>query len=144
MVIFTLGYEKRSVENFLDILKSEGVTVVIDVRANPVSRKKGFSKKGLEVILKGHGIEYLHIKELGAPRALRDKLSSDGDYLSFFEEYKELITDRLDVIRGLIDRLLKEYGCLMCYEEQANNCHRSQIAGIIATMSPEEVRIEHL
>ena len=43
--IFTFGYEGLSLKAFIARLKSARVETVIDVRANPLSRKPGFSKR---------------------------------------------------------------------------------------------------
>jgi uncharacterized protein (DUF488 family) len=43
----TIGYEGRSLEDYLNVLLQEGVTLLCDVRRNPLSRKYGFSKSTL-------------------------------------------------------------------------------------------------
>lgn len=43
-VVYTIGYEGIDLEQFIDIIKKNHIDTIIDVRKNPVSRKKGFSK----------------------------------------------------------------------------------------------------
>ena len=45
--VSTIGYEGRTLENYLNELLRSGVTVLCDVRRNPISRKYGFSKNTL-------------------------------------------------------------------------------------------------
>ena len=42
--ICTIGYEGGTVPGFISALKDADVELVLDIRAAPVSRKKGFSK----------------------------------------------------------------------------------------------------
>jgi len=44
-VLFTIGYEKISFEEYLNRLLNNDVKVLVDVRNNPLSMKYGFSKR---------------------------------------------------------------------------------------------------
>ena len=46
-LIFTIGYEKSTIDEFVDRLADAEIEVLVDVRELPLSRKKGFSKNGL-------------------------------------------------------------------------------------------------
>ena len=46
-VVYTIGYEGVDIDCFVATLRTVGVTLLADVRAVAVSRKKGFSKNGL-------------------------------------------------------------------------------------------------
>ena len=70
--LYTLGYEGADIQLFIRTLLNAGVKVVADVRAVPLSRKKGFSKRGLSAQLASAGIEYVHFVDLGNPREGRD------------------------------------------------------------------------
>ncbi|MEN6328638.1 MAG: DUF488 domain-containing protein, partial [Syntrophomonas sp.] len=58
--IYTIGYEGKTVDEFLRVLEKAKISIVIDVRENPNSRKKGFSKKILSETLNNNGIQYRH------------------------------------------------------------------------------------
>ncbi|MCY3786821.1 MAG: DUF488 domain-containing protein [bacterium] len=45
--IVSVGYQGRTVDQLIDVLRGGGVEVLVDVRLNPISRKPGFSKKPL-------------------------------------------------------------------------------------------------
>ena len=101
-MLYTVGYEKKSVEEFVDCLKSYDIDTLVDVREIPLSRKKGFSKTLLSEFLEKSGIEYVHIKELGSPKELRNKLYADGDYQYFFKEYSKYIKSKKKLFRNYI------------------------------------------
>ncbi len=55
-IIFTIGYEGADPERFVATLLEAGVTVLADVRAVALSRKRGFSKTALRNAVEGQGI----------------------------------------------------------------------------------------
>jgi len=75
-ILYTIGYEKRTIGEYIEILVTNDVALVIDVRKNPLSRKKGFSKKALASALSEVGIAYRHLPELGIAS---DRTESDPD-----------------------------------------------------------------
>jgi len=53
MKIFTIGFTKKSAEEFFTLLKDAGVRRVIDIRLNNTSQLAGFAKaRDLEYFLK--------------------------------------------------------------------------------------------
>ncbi len=70
--LFTIGYEGRDIDEFVSLLKDNGITRLIDVREIPFSRKKGFSKSRLNERLQNENIDYVHIKALGSPSEIRE------------------------------------------------------------------------
>jgi len=123
---YTIGYEKKTIEQFIKLLKMKKVNTVVDVRKNPVSQyKPEFSKENLEKILHQNGIRYVHYPELGVPSEIRRKLGETGDYDWFFKWYDE------NVIPKLSELDLKTLGypiAIMCVEYDPTRCHRHRIA----------------
>ncbi len=70
--LFTVGYEGKTVDELLDALKGAGIELLIDVRAVAASRRPGFSKTALAGALAEQGIDYLHLRPLGTPKAGRE------------------------------------------------------------------------
>ena len=79
-VLFTIGFEGRGPEEVLEILKRKRIDCVADIRQNPNSRKPGFSKNRFAESCGAAGIEYIHIKELGTPRIIRDRMKENWDF----------------------------------------------------------------
>ena len=144
MRLFTIGYEKKDIESFINMLNANGVEVVIDIRANPYSRIKDFSKKTLAAHLEKSGIEYLHAGELGSPKDLRDKVRDDDDYEYFFIEYEKY----LDTQKHVLDDLARSFAgraiCLLCLEADENRCHRKSVAEKLSKMADGAFEILHL
>jgi len=124
---YTIGYADKQIGEFLDILKARGVKVLIDVRYNAVSCKPEFSKSRLKEYLEANGIRYLHVRELGVPRAVRNRLIETGDYEWFFRWYDDNViaaqTERLNELLALDCPFV-----IMCAEPEPFRCHRARIA----------------
>lgn len=136
--LFTIGYEGADLADFLGRLQVEGVSILVDVRQMPLSRRRGYSKTKLSEILEQHGIGYVHRRELGAPKELRNLLKDTGNYREYFRRFNAY----LDTQRAALERLIDE--CvgsvvLMCYERDPLECHRSAVArelGKLADLTP--------
>jgi len=123
---YTVGYEKKTIEQFLEMLETKKIGTVLDVRKNPVSQyKPEFSKDNLEKILSRNNIKYVHYPELGVPSEVRRKLGDTGDYDWFFKWYDENVISKLDQME------LESLGyhiAVMCVEYDPTKCHRHRIA----------------
>ena len=128
--LVTIGYEGRSLEGYLNDLLGHGVTLLCDVRRNPLSRKYGFSKGTLSKACEGVGIRYEHLPELGIPSDQRRELHTQADYYALFAEYEQQSLPReraaLDKIRGWV--VAGERVALTCFERLPQECHRHCVA----------------
>ena len=86
--LFTIGYEGRTQDEYLALLRGAGVTLLADVRRNPISRKKGFSKGTLAHGCAAVGIRYEHLPELGIASEKRKNLATQADVDALFAEYE--------------------------------------------------------
>ena len=91
IILFTIGYEGISLEQYINKLIVNDIKVLCDVRKNPFSMKYGFSKKQLMTVCEGVGIEYVHIPEVGIESNKRQKLNTQDDYEELFDFYKSNI-----------------------------------------------------
>ena len=68
-LVYTLGTSTRSPQEFIDLLSSHGVEVVVDVRKFPSSRFEHFHRGKLASLLSESGIDYVYMgEELGGYR----------------------------------------------------------------------------
>ncbi|WP_058302408.1 DUF488 domain-containing protein [Gorillibacterium timonense] len=144
MDIFTVGYEGEIIENWTDRLVEAGVTVLIDIREKPISRKKGFSKTALKKQLEENNIGYIHCRDLGSPSDIRKQLHHDKDFITFFDLYDHYLDENQDTLVKIIEEVKGEKPCLMCFEKNHRQCHRSAVAKRLEKIYPDEVRIVHL
>ena len=143
--LFTIGYEGRSIDEYLNLLIKNNIKVLCDVRKNPLSRKYGFSKKFLKNITEKLKIEYLHIPELGIKSNLRKNLFSEKDYKELFSLYrKETLSKKEKELNTLIDVLRKKKRiALTCFELQPSFCHRHCVSSSLKKINPK-LNIKHL
>ncbi|WP_440997984.1 DUF488 domain-containing protein [Arhodomonas sp. SL1] len=138
--LFTIGYERASLENFVATLEHAGVSVLVDVRLSPHSRRREFALKHLAATMDEHGIRYESWPELGTPRPAQDAAKA-GDMATFERLYQQrLETDAArQALAELVDLVRDETPCLLCYERDPSRCHRRLItealrrrAGVLA------------
>ena len=129
MRAYTIGYEGKTPESFVETLKRNNIQQLIDVRELAASRKNGFSKSSLSRMLRDNGIIYKHFPQLGSPRDVRHKLYDDKNYREFFREYTKYLSEPeteefLTDLEGLAQ---VRRTVIMCFEKDVNVCHRSII-----------------
>lgn len=125
-VIVSIGYEGRSVEDVVSLLAANEVSVLVDVRLNAVSRKKGFSKTALSNALGEAGIEYRHERALGNPKENREPFRNGDE--SARDTYSRILSDgSRDTYEAVIALAREKRVALLCFERSHESCHRSCI-----------------
>lgn len=144
--IFTIGYEGKSIEKYVTELIRNSVTVLCDVRKNPLSMKFGFSKKQLKGIVESVGIKYIHFPGLGIVSSKRQELHSKSDYNKLFLEYQRttLRKNESDIIA--LKKIFEENGriALTCFEADSVCCHRSHTANALLDAIKDPPSVIHL
>lgn len=144
--LFTLGYEKKSIDLYLDKLKENNIFMVIDVRNNPHSRKYGFSKRLLAKFVKFVGAEYTHLPKLGVPPQLRRELDDDEAYSNLFKYYEAKIlshqTKSLNMLKNILQQ--KKRVALTCFEADHRSCHRSILAKYLTKIENMILPVKHI
>jgi hypothetical protein len=125
-LVYTIGYEGKSITQFIDKLKLLNIEQLIDVREIALSRKNGFAKTALRKGLTDNGIVYKHLPELGSPSDIRHKLKEDWDYVAFFQDYaKSLERPESQTALAELENLAHiRKSVLMCFEYSVEKCHR--------------------
>ncbi|MFA6440777.1 MAG: DUF488 family protein [Sterolibacterium sp.] len=128
--VCTIGYEGRSLEGYLNRLISTGVTLLCDVRRNPLSRKYGFSKGTLAKGCEGVGIRYEHLPELGIASEERRELETQADYDALFAVYRRDTLPQQARALAQIQQWVNqgERVALTCFEALPQQCHRHCVA----------------
>jgi len=126
------GYEGRGLDELLQDAERWGVTAVVDVRLNPISRKRGLSKTALRTALEGQGVQYVHLPSLGNPKDNRAAFAETQTEAGrsararFVDEV--LSTPEADEALGFVEEL-QESGpvLLLCFEASERLCHRALV-----------------
>lgn len=126
----SIGYEGRSLEGYMNALLKAGVTILCDVRKNPLSRKFGFSRKTLSHVCAELDIRYEHRPQLGINSDERQELNSLADYQALFQRYEQTtLAGEAEAVQE-ISSWIKSGECvaLTCYERLPEYCHRTRVA----------------
>lgn len=142
----TIGYEASSLENYLNRLLRNGVTLLCDVRRNPLSRKYGFSKGTLSKACEGVGIRYEHLPELGIDSDQRRELNTQADYDALFEVYERESLPKQAEALAKISQWIRdgERVALTCFEKHPHQCHRHCVAEALEQGGKDRLVAVHL
>jgi hypothetical protein len=145
-VLFTIGYEGISLEEYLVRLLKNDIKILVDVRNNPLSMKYGFSKTLLKRYCESLGIKYVHIPEVGIQSEQRQELNTQADYDKLFTVYRKQNLAKTTKAQTDILNLLKENKriALTCFEANICQCHRKHLAEAIENLPGFEYKVEHI
>lgn len=129
MTLFTIGFTKKSAEEFFAKLSQAGVKRLVDVRLNNVSQLAGFAKReDLKYFAKALcGIEYVHLVELAPTQEMLDEYKKNGgDWEAYERKFLELLQTRR--VEDTIPKEVLDGACLLCSEHEPDHCHRRLVA----------------
>ncbi|MCL4500051.1 MAG: DUF488 domain-containing protein [Chloroflexi bacterium] len=141
--LYTIGYTKKTLREFISRLRTAQVDCVVDVRLNNTSQLAGFSKRDdLEFLLmEGFGIGYVHAPEFAPTEEMLHAYKNSKDWDSYESAYWGLAEER--GMSFAFIKLAKKAGCqrpcLLCAEPDAEHCHRRILAQAIETRTLVEV-----
>ncbi|HEY0519080.1 MAG TPA: DUF488 domain-containing protein [Ilumatobacteraceae bacterium] len=124
--IATIGYQGRTIDEFVAMLAAAQVDVLVDVREHAVSRRPGFSKRSLSAAVEAAHITYRHEPLLGNPKPNRDALRAGSQaarntFLAHMNNGGRKVYDEIVELAG--ERTV----ALVCFERNHDECHRSCI-----------------
>lgn len=143
MLLHTAGYEGLNIDDFVQGLCDAGVDQIIDVRQYPISRKRGFSKNALASRLAEEGIAYLHIRELGCPKPIREQYKVDANWRRYEQDFVKYVSTQGAALERVALETKTKRPCLVCFEADAAFCHRRLVAEATQTRQPR-LKIGHL
>lgn len=130
-LIYTIGHSTRSPEDFLALLRQQGIEVLVDVRRFPTSRRHPhFVREALAEALETAGIEYIHEPEMGGRRTSRPDTPNTAWRVKGFQGY----ADHMETpgFRAALERVIARGAerptAVMCAEITPWRCHRQLIA----------------
>jgi uncharacterized protein (DUF488 family) len=129
--VCTIGHSNRSIEEFISLLKQNGIACVLDIRTVPKSRHNPqFGQDQLPGSLSAAGIEYRYLGGLGGLRRPRQDSPNGGWRNTSFRGYADYMqTDAFTENVDTVVALAENTRCaLMCAEAVPWRCHRSLVA----------------
>jgi uncharacterized protein (DUF488 family) len=141
---FTIGHSTRSVQDFISLLLSHQIDLVVDVRTVPRSRRNPqFNRETLPQSLQEAGIGYEHVAALGGFRRPSPHSSNAGWRNASFRGYADYMQTAAfaAAIESLAERAQRQRLAVMCAEAVPWRCHRSLIADALVTRG---IRVEEI
>lgn len=125
---FTLGYEGRTADDIIGILCDAGVRSLLDIRHTPVSMyKPELSKANLQKKIETAGLCYVHLREWGVPKCIRERAADSGTRDTIWDWYDERIVGPF-FERNLHWFLNLDHPvAMMCVEHDPTECHRHRL-----------------
>ncbi|MEN3308960.1 MAG: hypothetical protein V7603_5162 [Micromonosporaceae bacterium] len=125
-----VGYQGHTADSLVEALCDAGVTRVVDVRLNAVSRRPGFGKTALAASLQAAGIAYEHRPELGNPKRNRASFGgSAAEREKAHAAYRAVLASPAG--RAGVDAVARaaarETVALLCVETDPECCHRADV-----------------
>lgn len=143
--LYTIGYTRKSLRQFMGLLLSVGVDAIIDVRLRNRSQLAGFAKQDdLAFLLwEGFGIEYEHCPDLAPTAEILDAYKAGGSWSGYEESFLRLLEQRqaTPIGQGILSRYQRP--CLLCTEPAPDRCHRRLVAEWWLARLPN-LRVVHL
>ncbi|MEO8628091.1 MAG: DUF488 domain-containing protein [Betaproteobacteria bacterium] len=143
-LICTIGHSNRPIETFIDLLLSNQIAHVLDVRTVPRSHHNPqFNRDDLPVSLDAFQIAYTHMPSLGGLRhACADSPNTGWHNLSFREyaDYMQTL-EFAQSVQSVAELASVERCVLMCAEAVPWRCHRSMIGDALLVRG---VRVEDI
>lgn len=145
-ILFTIGYEGLSLEEYINKLIVNDVKVLCDVRKNSYSMKFGFSKSQLQAACSGVGIEFIHMPQFGIDSDKRHELNTQSDYDKLFLQYRSNILPHTKEHQDRLITLLveKKRIALTCFEANIFQCHRKHLAEEIVKHPAFAYELKHI
>ena len=142
--IFTIGHSTRALDEFIGLLKREGVTHLADVRAFPFSRRHPhFNGEQLAPALAAEGISYTHFPSLGGRRRAKKDSHNTAWRNSGFRGYADYMETPAfaSALDSLMEAGRKQPTAIMCAEAVPWRCHRSLISDALTARGVEVLHI---
>ncbi len=142
---YTVGHSIRSLEEFISLLKSYSIEVVVDIRAFPVSRRNPrFNRENLEPSLSRSNIEYVWFgKEFGGYRRKKEGLGEKSPNLGWEKEGFRIYADYMmsnvfkDAAKKLVELASDKKVAYMCAEKFYWRCHRRLLSDYLLSQDHE-------
>jgi uncharacterized protein (DUF488 family) len=144
MKIWTVGHSTRSGEEFVEILRSHQVQVLVDVRTYPGSRRyPQFNRDVLDKNLALQEIRYQHEPRLGGRRKPR----ADSHNSAWRNEQFRGYADHMETeefkrgVEELLELAAEKRVAIMCAEAVWWRCHRSLVSDYLKAEGHEVLHI---
>jgi len=145
MNLYTIGFTKKTAEQFFSLLQANEIQRLIDIRVHPGGQLAGFTKKDDLAYFLSRLIDcdYQHLLTLAPSAEILSDYRSDSNWETYVQRFEALM-DQRGVPEGLGRQLFEEKTCcLLCSEAAPDKCHRRLVAERFARYWPD-ITVIHL
>lgn len=142
--VFTIGHSTRPIEEFIELLRINDVTLLADIRTIPKSRRNPqYWHDALEASLSEAGIGYTYLPGLGGRRRTSTESINTAWRNASFRGYADYMqTDEFsDALEELIAISRDQVTAIMCAEAVPWRCHRSLVGDALVVRGIEVLDI---
>lgn len=129
--IYSIGHSTHSLDEFLNMLCSFDIKILVDIRRLPGSRRfPQFDLENIKISLAKTGIQYIHLVDLGGRRKMKKDSKNNrwnNDSFRGYADYMETI-EFANAIVKLEQLALEQPTAYMCSEAVWWRCHRSMVS----------------
>lgn len=149
--VYTIGHSILPVEKVIELLKTNNITTLVDVRSSPYSKyHPQFNRENIRRALEAAGLAYKYFGDsLGGrpddPQCYKDGQIPDGnaDYLHLVDYPAVMTKERFQAgIKQLLALARNERVAVMCSEEDPAKCHRHHLIG--RYLVAQEINVLHI
>ena len=146
--IFTIGFTKKTAEEFFRLLQDAQVRKLIDIRENRGGQLAGFAKSpDLAFFLdRISGIAYDYQPIFAPSPEIRDAYRKTHDWAQFEKSFRQLMMQRR-ILDAVDPSLFEGKVALLCSEAEADKCHRRLVAEMLAqhwSSQGHAIEVKHL
>ena len=129
--IYSIGHSTRSLDEFLNMLRSFDIKILTDIRSLPGSRRfPQYNMENLKTSLEEIGVQYIHLADLGERKKVKKDSKNNlwnNDSFRGYADYME--TEEFEnAIVKLEHIALEQPTAYMCAEAVWWRCHRSMVS----------------
>ncbi len=128
--VYTVGFTRKTAEQFFGLLKANGIQRLLDVRLNNTSQLASFAKRDdLAYFLRELcGADYVHEPLLAPTQELLDAYKKNGgDWADYETSFLQLMADRA-IETKISKKLFEGRTVMLCSEATPEQCHRRLVA----------------
>ena len=129
IILYTIGFTKKSAKVFFSKLRNAGVTKLIDIRLNNVSQLAGFAKRDdlIYFLQELCNCGYKHMPDFAPTKEILDAYKKKQiDWDEYVRRFSKLIKERK--IENKITAEQLNNACFLCSEPTPENCHRRLVS----------------
>lgn len=143
-IIFTIGYEGRTLDEILEQLRHHDVQLLVDIREAPASKRHGFAKRELEAAARKAGIDYALKREWGNPRRAKGGCDPRRNLSAAMARYTEHLAPHIVEAAAFLEQVLSRRPAFLCYEAEPFHCHRSRFAALVLPHCHPQPAVYHI